>query len=47
MKEQDETPEFEAESHPTKFLRKAVAKSVTLKKEKGNKKPAMKKFGGK
>lgn len=48
MKEQDETPTMEAESHSRKFLKTAVAKASSLKK--GNakeKKPGFKRFGGK
>ncbi len=50
MKEQDESPEMEAESHSPKFLRKALSKSVTMKKGKGMKgadAKAVKRFGGK
>ncbi len=38
MKEQDETPEYEAKSHSESFLKKAVGKKAATK----DKKPEMK-----
>lgn len=50
MKEQDETPTLEAESHSPAFLKKAVAKSSSLKKGKkagDGKMSNLKRYGGK
>lgn len=50
MKEQDETPMQEAESHSPMFLKKAAGKASSLKKgtaPKGKKANPFKKYGGK
>lgn len=48
MKEQDETPMMEAESHTPKFLKTAASKASSLKKgTKTKKESPIKRFGGK